>query len=220
MSAKIRIISVDADTDESVENFGLTFDESNKKARYRVRRNVVINLIKDNPDLDIEIFDAITPKMFELVDGKIYFAYNVFDSKDNSVFFAANMLSHYSIWKIDEDTLILEDDIKFNVELLHNIGNVIKQFKALNDNHGILYLQKSIPWLKDAPNSSLNSMDFSGTGALFLTKECKKILLNNIQPFCGCDGYLSELNNKGIIKYYLPSSLDEMFELDNTKHWL
>jgi GR25 family glycosyltransferase involved in LPS biosynthesis len=220
MNTKIRIISVDAETDSNVENFGLTFDEKNKKARYRIRRKVVLDLIKNNPDLNIEIFDAITPNKFKLENSKIYYKDNIFDSKDNSIFYAANMLSHYNIWLMDEDTLVLEDDIKFDVNLLHNIETTIQNFKNNTDTNGILYLQKSIPWLKDAPSSPLNCMDYSGTGALFLTKECKKILLNNIKPFCGCDGYLSELNNKNIIKYYLPNSLEEMFELDNTKHWL
>ncbi len=218
---KIRVISVDPTVDKSINDFGHIINENGDKSRYIIRRNKIEKFISSNElGLDIEIFDAITPKDFAMMFNKIIFKGKEFISEDKSIFYAANWLSHYSIWLLDEDTLILEDDIELDVNLLSNINDIINVYKEQNkDNNGVLYLQRSNP-CSNGVDKNLESMNYAGTGALFLTRDVKKVLLNNLKNIRGCDGYFDRLNKSGIIKYYIPNNLDYMFKLDKETAFL
>jgi GR25 family glycosyltransferase involved in LPS biosynthesis len=138
----------------------------------------------------------------------------------------ANFLSHYEIWNLEEDTLVIEDDVIFDNELFEKIPNIIDSFLKLDEDNKILYLQISTPWLEDGKEKNFNlikvnenigkyvSGDVSGTAAYYITKECKKVLLQNMRPILPCDQYLDNLLKTGVINYYLPIDKSMMFKLD------
>ena len=144
----------------------------------------------------------------------------------------ANTLSHYEIWNTDEDTLVLEDDVIFDNNLFNNLSTIITEFKSIQSTGKILYLQISTPWLQDAKEKkiSLNKVtenigkymggDISGTSAYYITKETKKIILNNIKPFTACDRYLELFVKDSLIEYYVPLDKENMFKLDTNTMWL
>jgi len=234
---KCRIISVNEPT-----NFGHTVDENGNRTRYLQRRSKIdqfINTFKD--DLTkIDYFNAITPNNFNFTTtgtGPNAPGYVYFDNKQLSIIgdcdlYIANTLSHYEIWKIDEDTLVFEDDVLFDKVKIKNIISIIDEFKKIPIDGKILYLQLSVPWSKNAHNKTFNlekttenigkykSGDISGTACYFITKECKRLLLNNMRPIVACDRYLDLLSREGILQYYLPLDKNKMFCLDTETFWL
>lgn len=234
---KCRIISVNPENIgfNSTQNFGHKINSRGEKQRYISRRDKINTFIEDLSidNLDIDIFDAITPNNFKITDNKVLFEDKILPLLDNTEFYVANNLSHYKIWEMEEDTLILEDDLIWDKTKFNNIIALIDNFKTLNLNNSILYLQISAPWDESASEKHLvykqilnenlgyaDSIDFSGTAAYFLTKECKKIILNNMQGLCACDRYLDNLRKNGIIKYCIPTNKNNMFCLDTETMWL
>jgi GR25 family glycosyltransferase involved in LPS biosynthesis len=232
-----KVISVnikDEQDSKSVQNFGHQKDTVGEKLRYIKRREKIDFFLNsfNNDNFNIEYFNAITPNIFTLEDGNINYKNKKLPYAENSIFYMANTLSHYEIWNIDEDTLVLEDDVLFDNDLFNNLFTIITEFKSIQSIGKILYLQISTPWLKDADEKNFTSQkvsdnigkynigDISGTSAYYITKECKKIILNNIKPFIACDRYLELFVKEGLIEYYIPLSKDRMFKLDTNTMWL
>lgn len=230
---KIRIISVnteDIKDFDSVQSFGHQV-ENGQKLRYQVRRSKIKEFISTN-NLPISIFDAVTPNKFKINDNVMEFNNLKFELSDDSEFYISNILSHYQIWNLDEDTLILEDDVILDKNQLDEISTLIGSFKEIEFDNKVLYLQLSTPWHesffdKEFSLQPLNEHfgkyiggDLSGTSALFLTKECKKIILNNLQPLCACDKYFNKLRSIGILQFYLPNDKTKMMRLDKNTSWL
>lgn len=236
INCKVISINIENEFDIiSVQGFGTKEDINGNKLRYVKRRHIIDDFLinYNNNNIKIEYFNAITPKDFnsdiskDTLSESITFNNKKYEIKNNIwTCHLANFLSHYEIWNLDEDTLVIEDDIIFNNELFEKIPTIIDSFLSLKDNNKILYLQISTPWLEDAREKSFNLMkinenigkyisgDVSGTAAYYITKECKKILLDNIQPILPCDQYLDNLLKTGIINYYLPIDSSMMFKLD------
>jgi len=237
INCKIISINIDNESDvKSVQGFGTAEDINGNKLRYVKRRNIIDDfLLKSNHrNIKIEYFNAITPKDFncDISTNTVFFDNNKFDiKKDIWACHLANFLSHYEIWNLEEDTLVIEDDIIFDNELFEKIPGIIDSFLKLDEDNKILYLQISTPWLEDGREKNFNlvkinedigkyvSGDVSGTAAYYITKECKKVLLQNIRPILPCDQYLDNLLKANIINYYLPIDKSMMFKL-NTKTML
>ena len=236
INCKVISINIDSESDiKSVQGFGTLEDIDGNKLRYVKRRHIINNFLSDfnESSIKIEYFNAITPKDFNCdVSNNTLSESIIFDNKKFEIkksiwsCHLANFLSHYEIWNIEEDTLVLEDDIIFDSELFKKIPSIIESFLKLEENNKILYLQISTPWLEDAREKSFHlskinenigkyiAGDVSGTAAYYITKECKKVLLENIKPILPCDQYLDNLLKSGIINYYLPIDQSMMFKLD------
>jgi len=232
-----RIISVNPENIgfDSTQDFGHKINDNGKKQRYITRRNNIQEFMENfhQDNLKMHIFDAITPNNFIITGDKVIFENKTLSLLDNGVFYVANNLSHYKIWLIEEDTLILEDDLIWDETKFNDIINLIENFKTLNLHDSILYLQISTPWDSSAREKKLvysqiinenlaytDNIDFSGTAAYFLTKECKKVIINNMQGLCACDRYLDNLRKNGTIKYCIPTNKNNMFCLDTETMWL
>jgi GR25 family glycosyltransferase involved in LPS biosynthesis len=230
---EIRIISVNTEDIKdfnSVQSFGHQL-ENGQKLRYQVRRNKIKEFISTN-NLPISIFDAVTPNKFTINDSVVEFNNLKFELSDDSEFYISNLLSHYQIWKLDEDTLILEDDVILDKIQLEGIITLIDSFREIEFDNKALYLQLSTPWHESFFDKEFSlqpvneylgkyiSGDLSGTSALFLTKECKKIILNNLQPLCACDKYFNKLSSLGVVQFYLPNDKTKMLRLDKKTSWL
>jgi len=230
---KIRIISVnsgDLNDFDSVQSFGHIIEDG-KKLRYQVRRNIIKEFISSN-NFPIDIFDAVTPNKFQIKNNNVYYKSKKLEVSDNSEFYISNILSHYEIWNINEDTLILEDDIILDRLQLEEIKNLIKSFEKIELTNKILYLQLSTPWHESFFDKDFNlepfdgnfgrylSGDLSGTSAMFLTRECKKIILSSLLPLCACDKYFDNLRSLGILQFYLPIDKSKMIKLDKNTSWL
>ena len=236
-----KIISVDpgnAEDFKAVQHFGHAVEDK-VKMRYITRRKNVekfINSFKSNK-FNIEIFNAVTPNKFKLEKNSVFFegkSFTVIEKAAEADFFIANILSHYKIWQTKEDTLIFEDDIIFNNESFIELYDLINNFSSQQLTDTILYLQLSCPSDVNASNKYLicgnlineqigyaaNNNDFSGTGAYFISKECKEILLNNMQGLRACDAYLNTLRELNAIKYCIPTNSNKMFCLDVNTFWL
>ena len=238
-----RIISINTNknTDfESVQLIGTAKDVDGKKLRYKRRRENIENYFSNfnNESINFEFFDAVTPSSFSpdltkdcLSDSVIYNGQKFELSKELWICYIGNFLSHFQIWNIDEDTLVLEDDVLLEDRFFEKIPMVIESFKKIQEPNKLLYLQVSAPWREDAMEKQFNLInvnenisrfmggDISGTAAYFITKECKKIILNNLRPISPCDNYLDILMRMGIINYYLPNEKSYMCKLD-TKTFL
>jgi GR25 family glycosyltransferase involved in LPS biosynthesis len=233
---KCRIISVNPETaGYEIQDFGHKTDESGNKIRYKERRKIINNFISSykNDDLEISIFDAITPKNFSIENNKILFENKKIDYSEYSIFYMANTLSHYKIWEIDEDTLILEDDLIFEEGVFDGLLESIQKFNQIDDDNKIFYLQISTPWLEDGKNKQFNCIstnvdgiyqainsDFSGTAAYYIPKSTKKVILDTMLPFCACDRYLESYHRLDKIRYYIPNSESKMFRLNINTMWL
>jgi GR25 family glycosyltransferase involved in LPS biosynthesis len=230
-----RIISVNPETDKKhIQGFGHKINESGDKIRYVERRKIINSFISTykNKNIEISIFDAVTPKSFTVENNKILFKGEAINYSEDSDFYMANTLSHYSLWKMDEDTLILEDDVIFDESIFDSLVELITKFDKINDDNKILYLQLSTPWLENGRTKIFNysdtqiqgiyeakNSDFSGTAAYYIPKTTKKIILENLLPFCACDRYLESYLRMGKIKYYIPDT-NNMFKLNLDTMWL
>lgn len=233
---KIRVINPLPFTQEDFSNWRIITqtEEPNSfhSTRYSTRRKIIEKFISDTPDIDIEIHNAVTPRSFKYINNRIEFKDRQFEVKRIEPFYWSNLLSHWEIWNIEEDTLILEDDVIFDRDIIKNIENEIDSFDQIDLDGKVLNLSRSVPWLGDFPDkrfqetpvnekfSFLVGGDLSGTGALYVPKKTKKILLENMLPICGCDAYFDILNNKKIVTYLIPQNKELMFRLDRQTAWL
>ena len=236
MKTKIRVINpLPFDEQDSISWKKITNEGEPlgfKFPRYQIRRQIIEKFISENKDLDIEIHNAVTPKHFTFENGGVFFQGVHFEVEDIQPFYWSNLLSHYGIWNIDEDTLILEDDVVFDRETILNLEKELEYFNQLDLGGKVLNLSRSIPWMREVPDkkfatlrfderfSYLRDGDLSGTGALYLTKKTKRIILENMGPLTGCDGYFKRLYEKGVIKYFIPNNHELMFRLDEKTVWL
>lgn len=231
-----KIISVNPEKSiNSVSDFGHKIGSDGRKIRYIERRKNIINFLNSNQtnNIDISIFDAITPKDFVIENNRVLYNQKEFMLDDQSVFYTANFLSHYSIWCDDTDTLILEDDVILEKSTMSSLYEQIDKFNKVEDDSKILYLQISIPWSVSAHEKSFRHQeefgsfyklgvdnDVSGTAAYYIPTKTKEKILKNLKPICACDKYLHQLMIEGIINYYVPSNRSLMFKLDQNTMWL
>lgn len=235
MATNCKIISVNPDSGsfESVQGFGIE-TENGVKTRYVKRRRKIMSFISSyiDPFYNFEVFEAVTPSKFEIkedfVSYKKYTLGYYKDYNEHTSFYVSNNLSHFELWNIDEDTLILEDDVLLEKETFENLKPILMEFESSKKDNQILYLQLSIPWIQGNPDKSFitdkitdklgkyKNGDISGTAALYISRECKKIILSNIRHLCATDRYLDNLLKDGIIEYVLPNDYTSMFRLDNT----
>ena len=231
-----RIINVNPNTpQEFIGEFGHSVDESGNKIRYSLRRDRIERFMNDEIEgYSISIFDAVTPKDFEIEGDKVTIGESSYRIEEKSIFYIANTLSHISIWNMDEDTLVLEDDAIFDESVFSSLRDAISDFKENSTRKDILYLQISTPWLADADTKrishlekvsekiSVADMDFSGTAAYFITREAKKNIMNFINsgfPLFACDKLLDVMRKNGLLRYVVPFDSGSMFSLDKETHW-
>jgi GR25 family glycosyltransferase involved in LPS biosynthesis len=228
-----RIICVDVDdkeTEKAVNTFcGLVLDDQGKNQRYIVRRRKVEEFIHNTkiPGINFEIFNAVTPKDYIIKDGRIIIDNKSLLLNEVSPLYQSCGLSHYRLWNLEEDTLILEDDAVLKEDLFKDLVILIEKFQKLEDKSKVLYLQKSCPWdggqpkkfkLFDTPISEIKqppkNSDFAGTVAYFIPLSAKKRILHNFLPFKGSDGFLHDCYRYNIITYYVPANINLMIEVD------
>lgn len=221
-----RIISINPDNSD---NFNSVQDmKLGHESRYIKRRENINNYITNSKNKDkfnFEFLDAVTPNNFTMENGNIiYKEKNIISDRDD-IFYMSNTLSHYEIWNIEEDTLIFEDDVLLNDDVFSKLYETINEFNLIKSSTGkILYLQLTTPWNGTEKTFSLQSVtdnigkyingDISGTAAYYISKETKKILLDNLRPLNACDAYLDRLQRDKIFEYYIPNDKTKMFELD------
>lgn len=237
MKINCRIISVnveDQNTYNSVNIFGTAEDEKGK-LRYRKRRENIKEFLNNfkNDNFEMKIFDAITPIHFnddlkkDTLDREVIFENRKFIlGKSLWTCHIANYFSHYKIWQMEEDTLIMEDDLILDEVFFENITDIIHEFNKLEDKNKLLYLQSSTPWTPNATVKTFDLLnisenigryrggDISGTSCYFITQDCKKIILENLRAILPCDAYLDSLQKNKIIDYYLPLNVSLMGKLD------
>jgi len=229
-----RIISVnaeDSDVKKSVQDFGHQKDGDGNKLRYLNRRKKIKEFVENTtlPGIEFKIFDAITPKDFIKLGDDVLFNGKLMKSATESLFYIANNLSHYQIWNINEDTLIVEDDLLFDpIKFIFTVG-LIEKFENIKFSAKVLYLQGTHPSIPGAVNKNLvgincgylefqtplmNNDDLSGTGAYFIKKEAKRMLLNNMKPLCACDKFMDDYYKEGLIQWFIPKNRELMLSLD------
>lgn len=234
---KCKIITIDVDTPYFKTTNFFNSDKCQQKEDYIKRHNIVNNFITTNNSCDnivFEKFDAVTPNDFELINNEenILFEKKIFK---NEIFLhgkeklIANFLSHYKIWQLDEDSLIIEDDLDFNDfnEKLINIDNIINEFNSLKTIDTILYMQLSCPWNVGKPNKSFSyekdlsqnlstskNNDYSGTAIYFLNKETKKNILKNIKTVLPTDQVLINFMHNKILNIVIPKTNNHMVLLN------
>ena len=191
-----KIISVNPylDSFKSTQNFGEQTDNSGVKTRYVKRREKIMDFFNRNQfkNIKVSLFDAITPNDFKIEGDNVIYKDKTFyciEPENCRLFHMANLLSHYKIWEIDEDTLIFEDDLILTPELIESTINLVHEYNTVKRNNTILYLQRSVPWLKNCDKQLIfdelishnlgisSKTDFSGTAAYYITKETKKHIL-------------------------------------------
>lgn len=230
MIINCKIISVNIDTTKT-EHYGYIDTEvPSKRLKYKQRRdkiNIFLNNYKNN-HYKISLFDAVTPEQFVVENNIVTYNHNNFTLSHPSVLYVSNWLSHFNIWNINEDTLVIEDNIIFNPDIFNNLIQVIEEFQTIYDPHKILYLQSTCPSSFTSADKHFNIEgsptqnicvgniynNWAGTAAYFIPKEAKELILKDLLPVCACDGYMHELYRKNIIKYYIPSDINNMFKLD------
>jgi GR25 family glycosyltransferase involved in LPS biosynthesis len=230
-----RIINVNPETPQEFINFGHSVDENGNKIRYSLRRERINRFLEKDINLyDISIFDAVTPHDFDVQGNNVIIGEKSFITGTDSLFYVANALSHASIWSLDEDTLVLEDDVIFDESKFEILRNILIEFKSLAGKNEILYLQMSIPYCEGAPDKTicyvqpisdniyLGDMDVAGTAAYFITKETKKTvmdLINSGFPLLPCDQMFDTMRKQGFIRYLVPLNKESMFKLDTETYW-
>ena len=235
---KCKIISVNTD---KLKNDSKKFEEIGRGfRRYEKRREKMVNFINSfkSDSIEFEIVDAVTGFDIEVLEGnrllhedKIYNLDTNHFKEGCPPFYAVNVLSHMKIWKMDEDTLVLEDDILFEDGKFERLVNIIENFKKIKDANKVLYLQLSTPWLDNLGDKRFLSSpsevegldlglgkwpdsDWSGTTAYFITSDMKKFLLDNQQSLQGCDGYFGDLRIANLLRYYIPTDRSVMLRCD------
>lgn len=236
LSCKIISVNPFLQSFKTTQQFGHKVNDDGTKDRYIRRREKINNFLRENKfeNIEIDFFDAITPNDFSIENDRVIFENKTFDcvEKNPFNFYMANLLSHYKIWEMEEDTLILEDDLILTKNLIKSTVFLIEEYKNASRENSILYLQRSVPWLQGSDKSLIYNQyisdnlgtstqtDFSGTAAYFITKETKKQLLNNIQPFIACDRYLIGMMHKNLLEVCIPKNINNMFSLDQETMWL
>lgn len=209
---------------------------NSKINRYITRYNYLKENLDKNQDLNIELFDCVTCKDYTVDVNNQTINYNnkilPYAGEGEIDHGVPVMLSHMEIYKLlDEDTLILESDILFDRQQFLNIIDIIEDFKTIKEDNKILYMQRSIPWSENGPDKPIQIIqqvtkhigraNMLYCGAMyFVTKECKKILLENLLPLRGPDALLDRLNQKNIINYYVPMDINNMFKLNSQLMWI
>jgi len=232
-----RIISVntnDIESDKSVQNIGHQKNEG-RKIRYVKRREKIEEFVKNTSidGMNMEIFDAVTPKDFSFDSGKVYYKGNEYANSTEAELYIANTLSNFEIWNMEEDTLVLEDDVLFDVDVLREIQILCEEFKEVKIPNKLLYLLRSCPWKKGTPDRFYQTVkindrfgiptsphDMSGNGAYFATSKTKEIILRNMKPIKESDGMMGDLNNSKVLTYCIPNNIESMIRLDPQTTWL
>ncbi len=148
-----RIISLNTELPNEVDP-GIHL-ENGVKIRYKKRREKIINFISNFKDdfFELSLFDAVTPKDFESNNEFIKYKnvnYEYIDEYQglNGIrFYAAGLFSQFEIWNIDEDTLIFEDDVLWDPQVFENIKPCLEEFRSINVDNKVLYLQRSTRWI-------------------------------------------------------------------------
>ncbi len=236
ISCKIISVNPFLNSFKTTQEFGHKINDNGVKDRYIRRREKINSFIQENKfeNIHIDFFDAITPNEFLIENNNVIFENKSFVCSEENPFnfYMANLLSHYKIWEIEEDTLIFEDDLILTEELIKSAVFLVEEYKNTKRENSILYLQRSVPWLQGSDKNLIHNQsisenlgtstqtDFSGTAAYFITKETKKHLLSNIQPFIACDRYLIGMMHKNLLEFCIPKNINNMFSLDQETMWL
>lgn len=203
--------------------------------RYVKRRQKILKNYQDySGEIDFHIFDAVTPNNYEIWESDMPYKYEIiYNRKDtfisdmNKDLYISNILSHRELWKEPGGSLIFEDDILWDENLFDRLIPLIEKFEKMNLDNGILYLQISNPWSKGGPAKNFHDLkpekdiqfehalgNFLGTVAYYVPEKTKEILLKNSIELEICDGYLINLNKRGIIKMIIPRDRSLMARLD------
>lgn len=201
--------------------------------RFANRRKIIIEDLEQINEENISIYDAITPKNWtNNENGTITFNDEILKVSDDTHWtHISNWLSHYELWKEkNEEILILEDDITVDKEVYNNALSVIEEFKTINEDYKLLYLQSTSPWFTGLKHYDVSDIekkegnlfklkstafDVSGTGAYYIDAKTSAFLSEtakryNIRP---TDGYLHVFLMEGILKYYIPTNYQDWFKL-------
>ena len=206
---------------------------NSENERYN-KRNKVINSFMEtfkNESIKLEISEAITPNDWKLIDDKVQYLNYIFN-KDERLpvhpYLISNYLSHFKIWNSKESTLILEDDIIFDIAIFNRLLKLIEKFNDIKIDNKLLYLQSSCPWRENFPDKQYQSLinfsddfwiipntefDVSGTAAYYINTNDN--LLNILTHKVGAtDGILHNLMKNNSLIYFLPKDFNNWFKLN------
>ena len=200
--------------------------------RFAKRREIIVEDLTLINDANISIYDAITPKdWINNENGTISFNNELMNVTEGTHWVhVSNWLSHYELWKNNEDMLVLEDDITIDKQIYINALSLIEEFKTINEEYKLLYLQSTSPWftglktynISDVEKQEgnlyklgINCTDVSGTGAYFIDAKTATFLLETSKRFSikAADSYMHNLVREGILKYYIPTNFQDWFKL-------
>jgi len=200
--------------------------------RYNKRNKIIDSFMETfkNESIKLEISEAITPNDWNLNSDKVQYLNYTFN-KDERLGHShgiTNYLSHFKIWNNKEPTLILEDDVIYDIDLFNRLLKLIEKFNNINIDNKLLYLQSSCPWRENFPDKQYQSLinfsddfwvipntefDVSGTAAYYINTNDD--LLNILTHKIGAtDGILHNLMKNTSLIYFLPKDFNNWFKLD------
>jgi GR25 family glycosyltransferase involved in LPS biosynthesis len=209
--------------------------KGSENPKYDKRNSIIEEFLSIDKDCEInfEIAEAVKPNDFNVVDGKVIYDGESFDiSKKAShlpIFYFANYLSHYKIWKEMGPTFVLEDDIIYDIDVFNRLPTLIEKFEKIKMPNKILYLQSSCPWREGLPDKQYQYLidysedfymlhsqffnDVSGNAAYYMNID--QNLLATLKRETGAtDGVLDELLKNNSLLYFIPKDFDKWFKLN------
>lgn len=203
--------------------------------KYDKRNSIIEEFMSMDKDCGVsfEISEAVKPIDFNVVDGKVIYDGESFNISQRfshlPIFYFANYLSHYKIWKEMGPTFVLEDDIIYDMEVFQKIPGIIEKFENIKISNKILYLQSSCPWREGLPDKQYPYLidysedfymlynkifnDVSGNAAYYMNID--QNLLATLKRQTGAtDGVLDDLLKENSLLFFIPKDFDKWFKLN------
>ena len=203
--------------------------------KYDKRNSIIEDFLSMDKkcEIDFEISHAVKPTDFNVVDGKIIYDGESFDISQRfshlPTSYFANYLSHYKIWKEMGPSIVLEDDVIYDIDVFNRLPSIIEKFEKIGVSNKILCLQSSCPWRDGLPDKQYQNVidfsedfymlynkvfnDVSGTAAYYMNID-QQLLLNLKREVGATDGILDDLFKSNRLIYFIPKNFDKWFKLN------
>ena len=209
--------------------------KGSENPKYDKRNSIIEEFLSIDKDCEVnfEIAEAVKPNDFNVVDGKVIYDGESFEISQRfshlPIFYFANYLSHYKIWKEMGPTFVLEDDIIYDIDVFKRLPALIEKFENIKMPNKILYLQSSCPWREGLPDKQYQYLidysedfymlysqvfnDVSGNAAYYMNID--QNLLATLKRQTGAtDGVLDDLLKNNSLLFFIPKDFDKWFKLN------
>lgn len=209
--------------------------KGSENPKYDKRNSIIEEFLSIDKDcgFNFEIAEAVKPNEFNIVDGKVIYNEESFKISERflhlPIFYFANYLSHYKIWKQMGPTFVLEDDIIYDIDVFKRLPALIEKFENIKMPNKILYLQSSCPWREGLPDKQYQYLidysedfymlysqvfnDVSGNSAYYMNID--QNLLATLKKQAGTpDGVLDDLLKDNSLLFFIPKDFNKWFKLN------